>query len=1299
VYPLLHSRAVSTLEDPLRGIHLMWIGPPQFLFAPGGWQVHRRIAGRFPSGPPTCDEVFSTSLARLRSRLELKLAIGWIRLSAGMWTGPEPGPCEIFTIELDRPSTGVNGNYRGRHGLAIGISGGKAVAYQFLPLATDGRNFNFGSQPVDQVIVYGLQAAALRCCIAAPLVWEGGKVIADLQLPLREFMPSLPDEAAEFNEAKNRLAPGESIDPARFKELADILRVALRGPGRRPIDSLLRMEGESEEPEEMFSLDPLRTLVASPKWRRVMGLGWLDRDPALVPGASYDYLIRGEFPLAERDARVFGFHTIPPGTAIPDDFSLEDCRFRLSTPTVVEIAPGIAPTGPLWTTRCGIRLQGRNHLPWLGFGIDSFSAVIDFPAPVTQVILELDSFHDLRYIAGDPGGPFVPDQPVPPGNNPLLQFSTPVTQLSLLGKGFLFAVRIPGDESGKTFVISSILPAVRFDETDRPPAPLDVKISNLQSLQGISNTIRKLHTLGFKVRWRPAPALNLPFWPADLQIPAPLDATMFEVERRLEPAGPYTPVLTGGDNAMFGSREEAVPDRTISPGADLMRVFPEQPEPQPAADEFTYTDVFSAPDEKNPSRRAPPPPGSVLRYRVRTLDVIGRPSLDWRESDTARLEKHEPPPVPAAYDPAPADAYTEPGPTGVYARILVRGAADLSPAETILLGTSDNAILLRWGWREPERTQDPFAQQFRVYLSSVFDVIPGTIIGVAAVAGTPGDWKLKVSVTHTLEANAAARLALNAGYPFFIVEHTAGPDVEMLVRTRIPDANGQFRKPALGPVQIPLKLSPRMTRPHSWSERFVFPSGHAYTPVTAAEQYEAVIRDRLLLSAEHPRDALWVGVTAADSESYVPDTFPNPGPDGPLPGNESPVVAVLCEARRSVRPQFSPPPPAGPVARILTPEPGRTAVQFSLDLTAFVAGLSTGELSQPERASVSDLYGALAVRNGQVMALVVNRRNAAEADQPLTLPNPADQAALQQAIEAGVNTALEDRLVIAVAARHPYADRLFQSVTPGAVPFGAFTETLPPVEEERFIYRYRRADAGQRLSAAAALVNAVVRVPSLAPGPSPRREPAEAGDPPATLRLRIAADSRVTHLLTFQSAAVASGALPGESEMLRVPNRPELQPGAAIRLRVPGGEVLPASAQPLGPLPSDPDGWSAAVAPAGTPGQQVLVWASSLTADGIPSPPGGPWRVTIPKAPLAPPVLTAAILPATIDFSWTLPDPLITSVWLEESTDDALWQPASPVLSRAATSWSIRRRPEPRSFRLIGRSQDGRRALSNPVQA
>jgi hypothetical protein len=135
-------------------------------------------------------------------------------------------------------------------------------------------------------------------------------------------------------------------------------------------------------------------------------------------------------------------------------------------------------------------------------------------------------------------------------------------------------------------------------------------------------------------------------------------------------------------------------------------------------------------------------------------------------------------------------------------------------------------------------------------------------------------------------------------------------------------------------------------------------------------------------------------ITSADSESYVDDTFPHPGPDGPLPGNESPVVAVLCDARRVIRPDFNPPPPAGPVPRVLAPEPVIGTVHFTLDLTPHITGLTAGELSQPERVSVTELFAALSVSGDQLMALVVNRRDTGESDHPLTLPKAADRTSV-----------------------------------------------------------------------------------------------------------------------------------------------------------------------------------------------------------------------------------------------------------------------------------------------------------------
>ena len=84
-----------------------------------------------------------------------------------------------------------------------------------------------------------------------------------------------------------------------------------------------------------------------------------------------------------------------------------------------------------------------------------------------------------------------------------------------------------------------------------------------------------------------------------------------------------------------------------------------------------------------------PEPGSLHRYRVRTIDSVGRPSADWRETAPVRLEKHVPPPVPVR----------------VAARVLVPDAPDLADDERALLGTSDSAVVLRWEWGRTSATR------------------------------------------------------------------------------------------------------------------------------------------------------------------------------------------------------------------------------------------------------------------------------------------------------------------------------------------------------------------------------------------------------------------------------------------------------------------------------------------------------------------------------------------------------------------------------------------------------------------
>jgi hypothetical protein len=300
------------------------------------------------------------------------------------------------------------------------------------------------------------------------------------------------------------------------------------------------------------------------------------------------------------------------------------------------------------------------------------------------------------------------------------------------------------------------------------------------------------------------------------------------------------------------------------------------------------------------------------------------------------------------------------------------------------------------------------------------------------------------------------------------------------------------------------------------------------------------------------------------------------------------------------------------------------------------------------------------------------------------------------AVQGGVSAALEDRLAVGLVALHPYADRLFRAATPTPVPFGPFDETLPPTEE-RYVYRFRRADSLQRLSVAAAVANAVVRMPSPEPGPSPRRAPGEPGDPAARLRLQVPPDPRLAHLIVFQHPP-GEGA-PREAELLRVANRSELEPGTTVRLRTSDGAVLAPAVTPLDPAAVGSDGWLLPVDVTGPPGGAVNVWASTLTEDGIPSPPGGPWRVALPKPALAAPELSVSSAPDALDFDWTLPDPLITFTWLEVSTDGSAWEPASGQRRSPAASARVAAGPAPRHFRVVAGSQDGRRAVSNAVIA
>ena len=946
------ATALGQLDASGKGIHLFWLGAPAFLFAPGGWTIERRNATR-RDVRSTCDVLDVPRLALLRQVLELPATLGTWSWREGRWPADGVTKSEVLTYDFDVERRGVHGRIAAARAFIIGFLRDKATAFAG-PLSGA---FDLGTNAVDRVVIHAVGPSSLQLCVydddAAQ--WTGATTIAQLQVPIREFMPSLTTQQAEFAEAKRRLLAGEILDELRFADYADMLRTALRENSTSPRQRTLLMRFDAAEPfEEMSALDPVRMLYADPMWRRALGLALFDQDLVLVPGNRYDYRVTGRFPALDVSSRWFGFHTMPAGTALPDEFYLHDCMLRMAQPGVVQRSPEVDETGSLLTSRRGIALASRGNVGWAGFGIDDASLVIDFPAPATVIALDIARGHTLRYQAGDPWLPFSSLATVPPGPRAVITFPAPVTQLRLFGHGFLFGFRfadaVPSDPDGMVALSTTVLDVLYADAARADP-PTALTARNLQvPTAAVAPAPRQ--QIGVALEWIPATVQGLPFWPPEAGA-VPLDATTFQIERKVEPDGAWTPVL-GVRNRLLGTSDADAIDPEVRSGADLMQVFPEHAVPG-AASSKRYQDVFLVGDGSG--QCAPPPLGSMLAYRIRALDVVGRPSNGWTLASSMRLEKHEAPPLPAAPNETPADEYPVPAPTGIRARAIVRGDPALTATDHVLLGASDNAVVLEWGWHARERAVDPFADQFRLYLARPLDGVDGQINSVTDVAGQPGAYVVVIALERAIVANAASGLYLDAGSPFFIEQHTAGTTVQATVRTRVPSSpGGAFRRPAIGPVRIPLRLTAEMTRPARWTERIEVQTGVHFLPITDATSYQFVLRDRLQLDDDHPRDTLWLGVTAADSQSYVADTFPG----GALPGNESGVGFAQCQAVVMHRPTFSPPHALAPVPRVLAPEPVDGAVRFTFDLASHLGGmgLAAGNLVRPERLSVSDLLAS-----------------------------------------------------------------------------------------------------------------------------------------------------------------------------------------------------------------------------------------------------------------------------------------------------------------------------------------------------
>jgi hypothetical protein len=1208
----MDAHGVAQVAPSRVGIHLSWSGPRSWVYAPGGWTVQRRPAGRLEARD--CERLDAAAIAELRSAREVVLSFGVLTLRSGGWldaldgTGPSGAatPTDVFRVDLDADRRLVRVGVTAKLSFVMASCEGRVVAVAGPASGTTTHVLR--AARIDAVVAVTLDPSMLQVCVDIPSAddadWDDvPAIVKGLTLPFRESMPGLSSEADEFAEARGRLLPDEALDAEEFSRLAAVVRPGLRAvdPPRPSELALLVREEADAEADEVRALDPIRVLLAHPTWRRALGFALFDDDPSLVPGETYEYRLSATFPDEDVRDPNHGFATVPSATLLPADFTLGGVRLRLPRPVAAGLSPGTPAAGAVRITRRGIPLDPQREPFWLTPSLDDWSLVVDFPSPVDSVLLELAEGHDLVFAAGAANAPFPLTAPVPAGTVPRLVFGSPADQLRLRGRGFLHALRA-STANHDPVELSTVLAPIRLADTPLPAAPVSASATSLQTAQPPpvdmvpASDVAARHALGFTVSWRPTPAFGLAGWTADAEAAPPLDATIFQVERREEPSGAWTPVL-GEENWTLGDRDGAVRDLQLAPGSELMHAFPESASQPGGGDlDLVLVDAFAA------DAVGVPEPGALVRYRVRAIDAVGRPSPNWTETAPVRLEKHVPPPLPVGPEAAAADL------AGVQVRVLVRDAPDLTASEQALLGTGDNAIVLRWGWHAEQRDQDPLAREFRVYAAPPMDAVEGQVLAVTTTAtGRVTSYEVDLQLDRPVRTDAAAGLRLDAGHPFLIRSHTAGSTITMVLETRL-RIRGAIPVPALGPVRLNLPLTPDRSRPPAWGARV------QVVPITGATTYQVVLRDRLTLSADQPADALWVGVSAADDQSYVADQL---APVDTRPGNESSVVARLASGRFAGRPTLEIPPPLAAVPEIRSPEPGAEPVHFAIDLGPFLpAGAASAARRRHERLAAGALLAACrATPDGRVLARPVEPLEPGEWEAEIPIPNPADRAELVAALESGRSTEVDDRFLVYLAGHHPYRDRLFVAAHDEPLPPGPFLETLPPAAD-RWVYRVRSVDRAGHVSAGSATARVVVRVPSLLAGAPPVRAPRQPADAPETLRVRVPADATLSHLLLFHAPSVGTG--PVEvTEISRVPNRPDLLPEGGLWLRAPDGDLIAPTATALdGPavvVAADGSREATLTVPGG-PGERTRVWLATLTRDGIPSPLAGPYTLLQPVA-------------------------------------------------------------------------------------
>jgi hypothetical protein len=1243
-------------------------------------------------GPPVSS---ASSVARGAA-----LAASALMLAAG------PSTCLRYSLRLDGQHHVVEVVTQVPWAVAIAMREGKAVDSRFLRDASGTQSVTFAGRGVDTVLLHtGQRIAGLTVCVDVAQSpedeekeWAGVPYIAKgLQLPVRAVNPALGSAGDELALAESRLVAGEAIDASGFADLASTMNETVNAGPTSPMWYTTLTRERLEDPFiEMRAWPYGLSITAVAEWRRALGFGYLDGGSGLVSGARYDYRITGHFGRRDIEERLLAFHTIPSGTTLPATFHLGTVRFTSAAPKVVELYPAVPLTTLRGTGRKGIRLTpvaGFPAVPGLTIGFD---------APVTHVALEMEpalagaldyQAKTSDFILGLSGATATGSIAAAP--RVTLEFAEPIDTLELRGTGFLYGVRVLAPDSGDpddVLDLSVIVPDVQYTTTAPPPPPPVLGTTNLQ--QPILPGDPKVTTqsppqpLGFRLTWLPpAPSGGSPPpWPPDLGAVPPFDVLGFHLERRRVDTDGLFEEIDGqpAPTVFFGNRGSRADPPALEFGIDVLGVFPEVTTPTPPVDPWMSIDDIL----RSAARSGGPPPGSLHQYRVFSVDAIGRRSATATTGSIVRLEKRIPPPRP----PGPSDS-PPPGvvrPAGVRARVLQASDPDLAADDVALLGASTNAVVLEWGWTADERDRDPFATEFRVYWQPLPpDLVRGTLHAPATLVS--GLYEMSCTLEQPLAADAMKGAYLRApAYPFKIASHTGGTTITV-----------RFEPSVLHPGTVPdgatFEFTPILSgtelRPSAWQERT------AVVAIAPGPPPPFVFRDRLALDAGHPRARVWVGVSSADAQLYVPDELPAAVLNGGRPGNESSIAAAVAEARYLGRPSFVVPPPLPAVPEDVSPEPVGPTVSVARDLPALLPAVvvPAGHSVVLDHLETGALAAAMSNRpDGTIGVLLPDSSTTSYA-----LANPADQAALRDEIGSGEPARIENRFLMDLFLRYQAQfEALWQRALPTPVAFAVVTDILPS-KAERWMHRIRLVDAAGHISEGAGILPRLVRVastrsPSL---PEITMENSATDSLAITARVRQAFDLRwvVLFALAVPDPSPLDARVREKAQLLRIPDRRDLYPTDGIRLRLADGTLL-ASTEAVDIAAAGIVEVPEVRVPATlTPGfaRRVSVWAITMTRDGIPSRLTGPVTAHTGPPPVVVPDLVVTSAGGTDTAMWG-PLAVPAEVSIERSTDGgARWIRVSPWLPPTSTTYTLPG-SGPRIYRLMLRGTSGQPTATGP---